>query len=417
MKKYIQFIIVITIFLNPVLGQFVPNYQNNYFIEKNKWASYFDSLVTNTPGLTSLRGTGFSSYLKWYYHWERYMTNDGSFENALANKHLINNYLSSNQNILVNPLNLTQQNCLDWKETGPNSYEKILGYFDGEWKNPHITNPNTKRFDGGVGRFDRLFQHPNQPQTLFTIAGDYDQSGAGLFISTNYGQNWKCISDNIKNTEQSFFSFAVLPANSNNNNNDVLFLGSIDNNLYRSTDGGATWVNLKDRYTTNNSYEGVPNNINININNHGIFEIFFIPGPSGPFQYLAFCTKMKIFYSNNYLDNNPTFYSLSLPSIIQQNNMDAVFSFTDAEVISRNNNYFLIVNAAVNYIPDNSTELPNYNDYYNYVYISPISFNANNIELDYSLLNNSPYPISKRGCAIFKLKKMTLLYFLYHIML
>ncbi|MCX7745115.1 MAG: hypothetical protein N2167_11175 [Flavobacteriales bacterium] len=31
MKKYIQFIIVITIFLNPVLGQFVPNYQNNYW--------------------------------------------------------------------------------------------------------------------------------------------------------------------------------------------------------------------------------------------------------------------------------------------------------------------------------------------------------------------------------------------------
>jgi hypothetical protein len=163
MKKYWQFILVCAFVANYVWAQFTPNYQNNYFAEKNKWAAYFDSLANNTPGLTSLYGTGYSAFLKWQYHWERYMTDDGNFDHAMANKQLILDYILNNNHDPGNPLFLSQQNCNNWKEIGPNTYQNILGFYDSEWKNPHVTNPNTKRFDGGVGRFDRLFQHPTQP--------------------------------------------------------------------------------------------------------------------------------------------------------------------------------------------------------------------------------------------------------------
>lgn len=405
MKKYWQLILVCAFGAIPVWAQFTPNYQNNYFAEKNKWAAYFDSLANNTPGLSSLYGTGYSAFLKWRYHWERYMTDDGNFDHARANKQLIVDYIQNNNPEPGNPNYLIQQNCNNWKETGPNTYENILGYYDGEWKNPHVTNPNTKQFFGGVGRFDRLFQHPTQPTTLYTISGDYEQSGSGLFVTFNYGQQWTCISDKVPTPEQSFFSFAVVPSNANNLNSDILFLGSVDNNVFRSTNNGQHWEKI------NVNMGNLPSNINRTINNTGIFKIFFIPGPSGPYHFVALCTKMGMYYSSNYTSTTPSFQALPLPPIPDEPGKIAIYSFTDAEVITKNNQNVLIVNAAVNYMDSNQTENTfNVGTYCkNFLYSGSISINNNTINtISYtqlSSLSDNLIPKSFRGPANIQCKK------------
>lgn len=112
----------------------------------------------------------------------------------------------------------------------------------GDWK---ILGP--KKFPindvfqiNGQGRVCQIKFHPVNPLKMYAVSGT-----GGLFISNDQGENWTSTgTDNLPGTE--FASICI-----DHTNDQVLYLGTGDPNYYstyygygiwKSTDGGATWV-------------------------------------------------------------------------------------------------------------------------------------------------------------------------------
>lgn len=62
-------------------------------------------------------------------------------------------------------------------------------------------------------------------------------NGHGIFKSTNYGQKWTKINSGLETVEHNTFSIDP-------NNSQVLYVGTDDNGIYKSIDGGVSWQPL-----------------------------------------------------------------------------------------------------------------------------------------------------------------------------
>lgn len=86
----------------------------------------------------------------------------------------------------------------------------------------------------------RAFPHPTVSGTVFAALGYADISecgtACGIYRSTNFGATWERVSATIPN-EQYMLAMAFLPSNPS-----VIFAGTGDGSIFRSTDNGSTWT-------------------------------------------------------------------------------------------------------------------------------------------------------------------------------
>lgn len=87
-----------------------------------------------------------------------------------------------------------------------------------------------------------VVDHNNPAIVYATTQGPTDFSektgtGYGIFKSTNYGKTWRKINTGLATIEIN--TFTIDP-----NNSDVLYLGTDDDGVYKSTDGGNSWQRL-----------------------------------------------------------------------------------------------------------------------------------------------------------------------------
>ena len=107
-----------------------------------------------------------------------------------------------------------------------------------------------KNYYGG----EALALDPNNPNILYIAAGKYTASSAGLgtiFKSTDQGKTWTKLNIDLpmggnENKRWVGERLTVNPFNSN-----VIFFGSRQNGLWKSSDAGATWVKVT-------SFSGTP---------------------------------------------------------------------------------------------------------------------------------------------------------------
>jgi hypothetical protein len=97
----------------------------------------------------------------------------------------------------------------------------------------------------------------------------------GIWKTTDGGQEWSCLTDNMSNID--VYSLAVAP-----DNNNTYFWGSTQGRVFKSTDGGASWALLNgNSLIGSSSYDRVnkilikPENTNImyaSVENEGVFR-------------------------------------------------------------------------------------------------------------------------------------------------
>jgi PKD repeat protein/photosystem II stability/assembly factor-like uncharacterized protein len=108
---------------------------------------------------------------------------------------------------------------------------------------------NTSGWNPGNGRINCVEQDPNNPNVIYVGA-----ASGGLWKSTNSGQTWVCLTDNLPVLGVS--AILVDPTNSN-----IVYLGSGDGNgsdtysvgVLKSTDAGNTWNNTGLSWNINNN--------------------------------------------------------------------------------------------------------------------------------------------------------------------
>lgn len=296
-KRFLSILLPALLSSLPSFSQFYPDYSQNYFTQTAYWDHYYDSVrtVRLAAGDSSMRGCGYGKYTQWKHFWKQYVGDNGSLGDALERYKTHYNEQRYDQVVsLQGPPPNASGVTVNWTEIGPVSFNNILGYNGGTWYNPHYTGTNRYQFAAHVGRFDRLFQHPTQPNTLYTYCGSPDNySAGGLFKTTNGGTNWFILgTDKIPNAMVA--GFEVKPQGvSPSTNQEIMFIALASGAMYRSIDGGASWIECE--YNGNVQY---PPNFGSNIPPYSIANFFDItnnPFPLTPIENKNF--KLKFVYT------------------------------------------------------------------------------------------------------------------------
>ncbi len=177
---------------------------DNFRHIQQSFYSDFDPLNIDTTEGGTMR-----QFFKWERFWGPRLMPTYSFELANQLRHdYIQSFSMENRNSEV------QSN---WKELGPNANGL-----------------------GGIGRIDAIAFHPTDPNILYAGA-----PSGGLWKSDNKGQSWWNL-----NSDFQFQSIGVSSIAIDHNNPDIIFIGTGDvdsestfsEGIYRSQDGGNSWV-------------------------------------------------------------------------------------------------------------------------------------------------------------------------------
>ena len=202
-------------------------------VSTNSWAqqniivpSPVDSLSTGTNYYTltkaldeywsqqnsDLPGSGIKPYLRWKEMWKNEVRPDGTMTSAQEME-------SSWQNLLKKSKTTTQRNA-NWTALGPASVNSIA---DGDHNN--------------IGRINVIEIDPSDPNTIYI-----GTPGAGVWRSSDDGDSWEDLSFNLPTI--SISGIAV-----DYNNSDIIYVTSGDEDgrrfnatgIYKSVDRGLTW--------------------------------------------------------------------------------------------------------------------------------------------------------------------------------
>ncbi|NNM22610.1 MAG: T9SS type A sorting domain-containing protein [Flavobacteriaceae bacterium] len=107
---------------------------------------------------------------------------------------------------------------------------------NGNWEElgPFNNVTTTEGWSPGNGRVSSMAEDPNDPNTI--LIGTYF---GGVWKTTDGGDSWIPLSDNLTDNDLGIESVAIDPSNPN-----IYYFGSIYRGLFRSSDAGATWENL-----------------------------------------------------------------------------------------------------------------------------------------------------------------------------
>ena len=90
----------------------------------------------------------------------------------------------------------------------------------------------TSGWNPGVGRITSVAVHPSNPSVIYVSS-----PGGGIWKSTNGGTSWVPLIDNVNSGWMSIFHLIIDPANQN-----VVYASVISGGVLKSTDAGATWA-------------------------------------------------------------------------------------------------------------------------------------------------------------------------------
>lgn len=314
-------------------AQFYPDYTQNYFTQTHYWDAYYDSIrtVRMAMGDSTMKGCGYGKYTQWRFFWDQYVGENGSLQEASQRYNDYYNQVRYDQ--VLEQQTSTPDNTIivppvSWDEIGPDTFNNIYirGYNSNtsqtEWFNPHAEGTYDVYFFGAhVGRFDRIFRHPAQPNTFYTYAGNVDNYAAGsLFKTTDGGNNWAVVPGIDKVPFPLITGFEVKPSGANPlPQKEIMFVTLFSGAVYRSTDDGVNWtecgyhgsITFPPSFGTNYPDYSIPNffDINNNINpltpveneNFKLKLVYTEAAPS-PYARLLVCRQGGLYYSDNYSD-------------------------------------------------------------------------------------------------------------------
>lgn len=360
MKKRTHLLLIfISLTISPLFyAQVDQGGTGNYYDDIDNWEAYFDSVraVNYSVGDSTMKGTGYTKYLRWKNYWDVYMTSSGSYTEALEvfkensdyQKQIHLNKLendTSSSSLSVSPV--------DWDELGPKNLSQILTKTGVGWSNPHINNAGNIRTAAHVGKVRKLYQHPTNNDVIYALGGDVEQCGGGVFVSKDKGNTWKVLgTDQIHQPKVT--SLAVKPFGEQPDaNNEYIFITLATGAVYRTSDDGETWLECGyngvhsfpyDGGTINNDplslpYDGTIFNFSWTKRNHAN-EIVMTKknGSAGAFSRLVVAREGGLYYSDNHSA------SLTATSSSIDNNIEWI-SFND------NSNLDILIAS----IPDDNT--------------------------------------------------------------
>lgn len=242
MKKILLFSLLITSFLG--FGQFVPSApwmkeikkDNNQEIPIAELTRAFNTYWTNHD--KNKKGSGYKPFMRWENHWKNKTNSQG--------------YLITPQE-MWEAFNLKKESKKRTSASVPTSIWEPVGPLN------HI---NTGSWSSGQGRVNVVYVDPSNENTVYigTPAG-------GIWKSTTGGTNWISLSDNLPQIGIS--GIAVDPTNSN-----IIYISTGDRDasdsysvgVMKSIDGGLTWNTTGLTFSGTNSFAGdiVINPTNVN---------------------------------------------------------------------------------------------------------------------------------------------------------
>jgi hypothetical protein len=99
----------------------------------------------------------------------------------------------------------------------------------------------------------RLVPHPTDPNKVFLptvnipdlLSGSVDPAD-GLWMSADRGQTWTTINDSVLLSTYNILDLAICPASP-----DVMYVGTIQEGIFKTVDGGQSWINVSDNFQFN----------------------------------------------------------------------------------------------------------------------------------------------------------------------
>ena len=163
------------------------------------------------------KGSGYKPFKRWAHHWKDYLQENGTIAppvmlwEAWERKQKAESQQS--------PSGIPDENIINWSNLGP------------------AVVTNTSVSISGQGRINTFIKDPNNPQTLYVGA-----PAGGIWKSTDDGENWTPLSDNLPQIGVS--GIAIDPFDSN-----IIYIATGDDDagdsysvgVMKSTDAGETW--------------------------------------------------------------------------------------------------------------------------------------------------------------------------------
>lgn len=179
------------------------------------------------------KGSGYKLYMRELYWAKRNADANG---NVISDAKVVEEskrFYESFQNETSPALKNTQRNT-GWTELGPFNWTR------------------TSSWTPGLGRITAIAVEPKQQNIIY--AGS---PGGGIWKSTNAGQSWRPLGDNM--FSMSIWSIAIDP-----NNTNVVYLGNAAGQIMKSSNGGNSWTEIS-------RVSGTPRRILIHPNSNIIF--------------------------------------------------------------------------------------------------------------------------------------------------
>jgi hypothetical protein len=221
-QRSIIFLILFTFFfvdnlkaqpwLSPKNQQAIKENHPNLFSLQQDFQSFMENRDTKTKGL------GYKQYKRWEWYWQSRVLPNGDFPEAGRNLREVEKYRAAKQ-----------------QQSGP-MRSLISGLQTGTWESIAQTSSNGE-YDG-IGRVNCVAFHPTDVNIFY--AGT---PGGGIWKTTDGGSTWVPLSDNIAQTGVT--SIVVDPVDPN-----IIYIGTGDGygnldvkgiGVLKSINGGATW--------------------------------------------------------------------------------------------------------------------------------------------------------------------------------
>lgn len=181
----------------PVKFQDIVDAANTYFATVDKDA----------------KGSGYKPFKRWEAFWENFVGEDGYLPTSLElwNSYLEKEARAANRNTQVDESN--------WISLGPTTFA------------------NQATSTANIGRVNVIIQDPGNANTLYAGA-----PAGGIWKSTDGGQNWTALIDNLPQIGVSGIAI-------DKNNSNIIYIATGDDDagdsysvgVWKSTDAGATW--------------------------------------------------------------------------------------------------------------------------------------------------------------------------------
>ncbi len=177
------------------------------------------------------KGSGYKPFMRWINHWENNVTPNGGIisPNEMWNAISQKNARKANRNATAVQIPIS-----NWQPIGP------------------FTHTNTGSWSNGQGRVNVVHVDPSNPDIVYigTPAG-------GIWKSTTGGTNWVALSDNLPQIGVSGIAVDY-------NNSDIIYIatGDCDGNdtysvgVLKSIDGGLTWNTTGLSFNNTSTYAG-----------------------------------------------------------------------------------------------------------------------------------------------------------------